>query len=185
MVRCFVAVDVEDSEIIDKVVRVQGEIARLARIKPVERENLHFTLKFLGEIPEEKVEAVRKALLNLKFKTFRVQLKGVGVFPDYRYIRVIWIGAGEGSRELISLQKVVDEILVKLNFKKETEYTPHLTIARVKGVLNREALVTRLREMQSLEFGEIVVNRVRLKKSRLTARGPVYTTLAEYPAREG
>ena len=183
LVRCFVAVDVEDPTVASRVAAVQQQLeAAGAKLKLVELENLHLTLRFIGEIPRELVERVAAALRSVEFAPFTVRFVGLGAFPNPRRPRVIWVGVEEGAKELSELSEKVNATLAKLKLPKpDEEFTPHLTIARVKSGVG--SLPRIIEENKSVEFGSIVVDRIRLKKSTLTSRGPIYETLFEVKAR--
>ena len=175
--RSFVAVDL-DHTLVSNVTDVQSQI-RQGTIKFVEPENLHFTLKFLGEITEAKARDVTARLKEIcsAFKPFPVVLKGVGVFPSLNYMKVIWIGVE--SEEFYTLSKLVDSGMAKLGFRQEKNVVPHLTVGRVKAPGNKAQLMEQVKALQSTEIGEMVVNTVKLKKSELTRKGPIYTDIEE------
>ena len=183
LVRCFVAVDLEDPAIASKIAAVQEQLKGAgAKLKLVELENLHLTLRFIGEIPRDLIERVVEALRGVEFTPFTVHFVGLGAFPNPRRPRVIWVGVEEGSRELSELSAKVNSVLAKLKLPKpEEEFTPHLTIARVKSGVG--SLPMLIEENKSLELGSMLVDRFRLKKSTLTSRGPIYETLFEVKAR--
>ena len=180
MVRCFIAIDVDDQGITEKILKLQEELNSLdMKFKFVEPENIHLTLKFLGEITDSQVEKVKELLRDLKFSSFTLRFRGIGTFPNHSRPRVIWVGVSEGATEFSELAKRVDASLRKLGFPPETRgFKPHLTIARVKR--GGGTALSNLIQAYSLEdFGTLKVNSVKLKRSTLTPRGPVYTTLYE------
>ncbi|OYT31748.1 MAG: RNA 2',3'-cyclic phosphodiesterase [Thermofilum sp. ex4484_79] len=182
-IRCFVSIDIEDPALVSNIVNFQVELKKLGiNMKLVERENLHITLKFLGEISPTLLKEVTKLLHIIKFQPFNVRIAGVGAFPNIGNARVVWLGVKEGANELTMLQSIIDNNLVKLGFKKEKEYIPHVTIARIKDWSRRGRLRNFLEERTNLEFGEMRVTNFRLKQSILTSRGPIYRTLIEVPA---
>ncbi len=178
-IRSFIAIDVEDPEIVSKIVRVQEEIlSSSAKLKPVERQNLHFTLKFLGNVEESRIELVVSTMREVleSFEPFPMHLKGVGAFPKVSRPNVVWIGVDEGRDVFIEMAKELDRSLAKLGFKRETKgFEPHLTIARVKGYSGD--LPEIIRRISDVDIGFIDVEEVRLKKSTLTPQGPIYETL--------
>ncbi len=180
-IRSFIAIDVDDEEVIGKILEVQREIlASNARLKVVERDNLHFTLKFLGNVEESRLDLVKSALANIvsNYHPFTMQLHGIGAFPRISRPNVVWVGVLDGREIFIEIAKNLDRSLAKLGFKRETKsFEPHLTIARVKGYLGN--LPEILRKISDVEIGKIEVNEVRLKKSTLTPKGPIYETLYE------
>lgn len=183
-IRSFIAVDIDDPVLVDKIARIQLSIADTgAKLKLVERKNFHITLKFLGEIPQSLVDRVIEALKKISFNSFYIELKGVGAFPSLTRPRVIWIGVSKGFEELKKVHEKVEKELSRIGFpRNREEFVAHLTIARVKGSYNLSRLSAVLRELQDIEVGEFKVSSIRLKKSTLTPRGPIYSTLYEQRA---
>ncbi len=151
-------------------------------VKWVEEENLHLTLKFLGEVKEERVEEISRVLREIRRseKRFELSLEDIGAFPSERSPRVIWIGVGKGREEIIRLQERIEEGLTPLGFKKEERgFHPHLTIARVKKRAD-------FKELFDLSYKSRVflVDSVTLFKSTLTPKGPIYEPLDRFPFSE-
>jgi 2'-5' RNA ligase len=181
VVRAFIAVDLNES-VREKLVAVQGLLpTAAARLKPVEPPNIHLTLKFLGEVPEEKIGAITKATEEAAsgFQKFNVHIKGIGVFPSLHNIRVIWAGISEGRERVIELQRKIDVALQPLGFRLERDFHPHATLARVKFVRERARLVDFIKGKSNEDFGVTEVDSVELKQSTLTPKGPIYSTLTE------
>jgi 2'-5' RNA ligase len=180
-IRCFVAVECGGDELAAKLreVRVVLEAAR-ADIKFVEPENVHLTLKFLGEIEPSLAEQVSKVVKETSFQPFSAKIERVGVFPNLRRPRVVWAGITEGVPQLAEIWSDVDEKLSRLGFERERRrFSPHVTIGRVRSGRNRDSLVQEISSLSDYVFGSLHVDRVKLKKSVLTPSGPIYTTLAE------
>ncbi len=174
--RCFVAIDVEEKEILRKICEVQRKLIAADynhALKPVEEKNMHITLKFLGEINEKILPSLFEVLKGIKFPRFTVTLKDVDFFPNERFIRVIYIRCL--SEELNALAETVNEKVCKLGFEKE-EFKGHLTLARVRGRLNG-TLLKILKDVRNVYIGEMEVDKIKLKKSVLTPKGPVYNDL--------
>lgn len=181
--RTFVSVDLEDPMVLSRVKRVKDSLESLdVDLKPVEDENLHITLIFIGEISDIQAELVKEALGEVSFPTFTAHLKGVGCFPSCNRPRVIWIGVREGAEKLIELYRRVAGALrrTKVQFEEERDYTPHLTIARVRSGRNVWRLSEAIVGLEDEDFGWIRVAEFRLKKSTLTPRGPIYETISSY-----
>lgn len=179
--RAFLAVDL-DELLMDKVLEVQDKLKKAdAAVKFVEKENLHFTCKFFGEISEDKrdkiIEIIKEKIEG--YNAFKIDIKRTGVFPNLGYIRVIWLGL-EDPGDFSRILRDFDEEFIKLGYKKERSYTPHLTIGRVKGKKNKEALVSLIKKLEGVEIGIMKVNKLILKKSELTPKGPIYTTMEEF-----
>ena len=179
--RCFVAVECGGDKLAAKFKEVRrGLEATRADIKFVEPENIHLTLKFLGEIEPSLMEQVSQVVKETSFQPFDARLEGIGVFPNLRRPRVVWAGITDGVSQLAEIWKDVDTKLSRLGFERERRgFSPHITIGRVRSGRNRDRLVEELSTLSDYVFGGLHVDRIVLKKSVLTPRGPIYTTLAE------
>jgi len=182
--RLFVAVDLDD-ELRDKLYQIESILRKYRGLKAVEKRNIHFTLKFLGEVPDSRVDTVKEGLSKVIMQPFRAHLKGVGFFPNQNHIRVVWVGVDEGSSEMSRLAMAINDKMKNLGFKGEKEFVPHATVARVKRMTPEERKGL-LKELQHLEddFGWMEVRDFRLKKSTLTPKGPIYEDIMVYPLGE-
>lgn len=179
-IRAFISVDVEDPELISKIKRVQEGFIEAGELKLVKPENFHFTVKFLNRIDESLVGEIERVIRELKLSKFTINITGIGAFPSHRRPRVIWLGVKEGESEFTSMMRRVDEAVSKLGFPKEKrEPTAHLTIARVKRIRSIDAMKKLFNKLVDVEIGKMTVDHVRIKKSVLTPKGPIYETLAE------
>lgn len=180
-IRAFIAIDVEDEEILRELEGVQSLLVESgAELKLVRRENLHLTIRFLGEIPHFMVDKVGGIIEKLKFPQFTMELKGLGAFPKMTRPNVIWVGVSEGYNEVVSIFNFLEGELRRLGFKPESKaFHPHVTIARVKRRRNLERIVDVFRSYHNHVFGRMTVNCIRLKRSILSPRGPIYSTLKE------
>lgn len=178
--RCFLCIEIKKSEIIRKILQFQEVLKPIdARIKFVETENLHFTLKFLGNIDPSLIDEIFSVMKKVSFSAFPISLINVGSFPASRP-RVIWVGISEGRDELASITTFLNENLKDLGFKPEKrKFSPHLTIGRIKFVRDRKSLIQTLQKWHNHLFGEMNVNAFQLKKSDLTPSGPIYNTLKQ------
>ncbi len=175
--RAFIAIDVESQEL--KKLLHELRVVK-ARIKTVEDENTHLTLKFLGEITEEMAKNAKEIIERAVEgeEPFNAELKGVGVFPDINYMRVLWVGVYDNGITK-RIQGRIDEELQKYSFKKERNFIPHVTIARVKGREGKENLKKFVEQNRERSFGVIKCNSIKLKKSTLTREGPIYEDIYE------
>jgi 2'-5' RNA ligase len=174
--RIFVAIEITDKKVINSITRFQDMIDIDG--KPVESNNFHFTLQFLGEVSEEVTDEIIQALYKVKFSSFDIYLKGVGVFPKSKSPRVIWIGTDEnGGNMLIQLSKKVKEALEPLGFFSDKSFKPHITIFRIKKKI--DDLSNRLKNQKDDDFGMQEICNIKLKKSELTSNGPIYSDLVE------
>lgn len=146
----------------------------------VKEENLHLTLKFLGEAPLEKLEALKTNLgASLQgLAGFTLALSGAGAFPNLNRARVIWVGVSEGKEKLAELAQKVEEAAGPLGFPaEEREFSAHLTVGRVKEGRLSERLLAKVRAC-TFEAQGIIVSEVVLYQSELAPGGSVYTPLA-------
>jgi 2'-5' RNA ligase len=165
---------------------VLGEV--IERLRPAARDiawvapgNLHLTLKFLGAVPEEQIEAVAGALgqASLEASPFEARIRGLGAFPSARRPRVVWAGVAEGAADMIELARRVDLALAALGFPRdERPFSPHVTLGRVREAGRNPALTAALGSAATREFGQMRVPSASLMRSELSPRGARYTELA-------
>ena len=179
--RSFIAFDIEDKAIIERLSNAQMELVKTgADLKLVEPKNIHITIRFLGNISPGIVEKIFKAMENVNFKPFTVEIRGLGAFPSLRFPRVVWAGIKRGEEELKGIFEQLEPQLRKLGFQPDPKgFSPHITIARVRTGRNKGELIKKLKELIDLEIGVFTAKCLRLKRSTLTPKGPVYTTLRE------
>lgn len=178
-IRTFIAIEIENRDVLSKITSIRDQItATGADIKPVEDENIHITLRFLGEIPPGLVREICNSIRGVKYPVFRIRVNGIGVFPDINRPRVIWIGVSEGGDRLRELHRLIEDIIRKLGIPPEREeFTPHITIARVKSYRNIDKLLKTLRDIVDIDIGYSNVTSIHIKKSVLTPSGPIYSDL--------
>jgi len=183
VMRTFIAVELPE--------KIKGEIERLqapfkktdTHVSWVKPKNIHVTLKFLGEVPEERIDevfsATRKAVEGAR--KFTMSLKGTGAFPNPRRPRVIWVGAGPGGEELSLLAAGIEQEMEEIGFPRENrKYSAHFTMGRVKSPKNIEKLME-LVSSSDFQTEEIEVNEVVVMKSQLHPGGAIYTPLKKIP----
>lgn len=144
-------------------------------IKLVEEENLHITLKFLGDIPAQKIPEIIEKLKRISISPFGCALRGVGVFPNPNYVRVVWVGV-EGER-LAELAGAVANELRGIGKEEDRPFSSHLTIARAKKKIDLRDF---LEKNGNKEFGDYRVDAFSLFESTLAKQGPVYNKLASF-----
>jgi len=169
--RLFVAIDLPEN-VKEKLRKLQNELKELGNFSFVK--DFHLTLKFLGEVSEDKIEEIKEKLQNIKVNSFDLILNDLGVFPDEGYIRVIWVGCS--NKEVFELHEKIDDSLKDL-FGKDNRFSGHITLARVKFVKDRENLKKKLNIKFSSSFK---VDNFKLIKSELTRNGAVYSILEEF-----
>ena len=176
-IRCFVAVDLPE-EMRDEIRSLQSQIATKG-LRLVQPELVHITIKFLGDVPEEKVERVTDALQKVKIAPFPAHVAGMGTFPG-RDVRVVWLGL-EGNFE--ELFQSVESTLNTIGFEREARgFSPHVTLGRVgrPGLETNRELRPKIAANGGVDLGSFTVDRFYLKKSTLTRGGPIYEDLAGF-----
>ncbi len=179
LVRSFISIDLEERETVKKIIEVQRKLFSVARdIKLVEPQNLHLTLVFLGELSEEEIRSIYDSIREIEFLSpFSARLVGLGAFPSSNRPRVLWIGVGKNEEKIVEIYK---EIIKRINHRKfpdKEKFIAHLTIGRIRRPRRNIELSEILNSLGKLDIGEMEVNDVKIKKSTLTPKGPVYTTL--------
>jgi len=177
--RGFIAIDIAATP---QIITFEKEIEKTgADVKLVEPKNIHITVKFLGDTDEKLIDAIEQVMKESvkEIKRFFVTLIGTGVFPNKNYIKVIWVGITD-SGNIETIVRSIDTSLAPLGFKKEQRgFSPHLTIGRVKTARNKEKLLNVIEHYNKEEFIVHEIHSIILKKSELTPKGPIYTTLRE------
>ena len=181
-IRSFMAFDIENDAVRNKLAKAQALLVQTgADVKLVETENIHITMRFLGDIAPSMVDKILEEMKKLQFTPFNVQIKGVGVFPSLSYPRVVWAGITEGADQLRSVFSQLEPRLRGLGFAPDSKgFSPHLTIARVRSGRNKAQLADFVTKNTSYDFGTINAECLRLKKSDLTPKGPIYSTFKEF-----
>ncbi len=179
--RTFIAVEVPDrvkSQVGDYVSQLSSGFDN--GVKWVRPDNLHFTIKFLGEISEDGLEAVRRCVDSTaaEFSPFTLGIGGIGFFPSERKPRVFWLGADGGGERLLEIFQDLETCLEEHGFDRDDKpFSPHLTIGRVRR--NRRVDIPD----DIIDFDHVTfdVGGLRVIKSTLTPKGPVYEALHESP----
>src|SRR5262245_51286773 len=180
--RTFLAVELP-AGVRARCVELQEELAGPAGgVKWVEKENLHVTLLFLGDVSDRDVidvcRAAAKACAGVA--PFPVVVEGVGAFPNARRPRTIWAGITTGAEELVALHDALGAPLLALGCyrREERRYTPHVTLGRVKGDRPDDRLTAALEAQAEWRGGEGEVSEVLVMSSQLTPQGPVYSVMS-------
>lgn len=177
--RTFVAIELPQ-EFTSKIDQLQAVLRKTkADVSWVKPQNVHITLKFLGEVKEEKIDEVYQATEKSVngIGSFKVNLQGLGGFPNLKRPRVIWVGVEKGKEILAELYPKVEEEFFKIRFAKENRsFTPHLTIGRIKSPKNLEKLASEITKT-SFQTDEFEVKEVVVMKSTLHPTGSIYTPL--------
>ncbi len=188
-VRTFVAVEAgpavrrRTAELIDRL------RPAASTVKWVDPQQLHMTLKFLGELQLSRSAAVCDAVAAAvaAIPSFSLAVRGLGAFPHARRPSTLWIGAGDGAEKIVALQAAVAAALADLGFRPESrQFRPHFTIGRVRrGGPPPPALRDQLREEAEFDGGAMAVTEAVVFSSELTPTGPIYSTLGRLPLAAG
>ncbi len=180
-IRSFIAFDIDDKQIIKRFSETEQMLARTgADLKLVKPENIHITMRFLGNITPPMVDSIFEAMQQVSFSSFDVEIRGLGAFPKLQYARVIWAGIRKGAEQLSNIFDQLEPKLRELGFRPDPKgFSPHLTIARVKSGRNKAELIRCVKDSVNHDFGIVKARCLRLKKSVLTPKGPIYSTLRE------
>lgn len=184
MIRAFLALDIPKEVKNNLGTFLEPIFKQSPGVKWVDPENYHVTLKFFGDIDEEKmVPAISKIMAENVSATKAVSLvcEEIGCFPSWQRPRIIWAGLKGETQTLIDLQKNLGVAFETLGFSKEDrEFKLHLTLARIKSLPKERGWLENLEAATAQTFGKIVVDHVTLYKSQLTKGGPVYTAVKEF-----
>ena len=192
--RCFISIELP-GEMIYVIKNIQNLIKKKNMFigKFTEPENLHLTLKFLGEIDEYKISNVMRMLKSVEFNEFEAELGNVGVFSkkfsknprffvsknfkkeEFSDIKIIWI---ELLGKVFELQKEIDNKLINL-FELENRFMSHITLARVKRVYDKKELIDYLKSIKPRKI-KFNIDKFILKSSELNSEGPIYKDIKKY-----
>ena len=182
--RAFVAVEIPEdirSRIKDLLVALHIAAGHVRWSRP---EGLHITLKFLGEVPADRLSDVEAGLRSISIQDWEarpIHVRGYGYFPNERAPRVIWLGI-EAGPALPRLAAQIDSALLPLGFSKEEQpFSPHLTIGRLRESGMLDGLREQLRRREPLEFGSFQPREFFLYESRTAPGGSVYRKVARFP----
>ena len=179
--RLFIGVDIENTEILETLVNVREELASYGVQKPVSGKNMHINLKFLGNVSVRETEKIKRRLEKVKHPGFTTQIRGISWFPEGEYIRVVY--AGVEKEKLRSLREQIHTSLPGEHRNKgKKEYTPHITLSRVKNISGEEKkeLKENIEKMKNIKIGNFLIDNFQLKESTLKKKGPVYNSIRSY-----
>jgi 2'-5' RNA ligase len=183
-IRAFIAIELPE-KIIASISRVQESIRSQGfKVRWVRPQNIHLTLKFLGDIKAAETKAVEKVVLDSVVGSAPISMtaRGLGVFPGIKRPRVIWVGIGGQTDELIELQQTLDKKLATIGFSRERRpFKGHLTMGRVKAKIDSKRLLEAMKAFDGFETEPFVADRLILFQSDLKPSGAVYAKLMEAP----
>lgn len=180
--RTFIAIKINPEQLLLNKIEELKRVLADEQIKWVEKQNLHLTLKFLGEISEKKSFKVKDVLLHFAKKQHPVSVlpQGIGYFRSRGIPKVLFLNIK--NREVLQqLANDIDNLLIPLDFEKESRpFNPHLTLARIKFLKNKQAFYEALRLYQDVSLQESLISEIILYQSLLKPEGPVYLELGKY-----
>lgn len=178
MMRLFIAVNISE-ENKNRIARIQSKLKdNIAGVKWVEKENLHLTLKFLGEVAGGRLAEIKEKIAEAGslIKRFEIDFCNLGIFPNENFPRILWAGIEKGQPELEVLARKIEDLLQEIGFEKEKRpFSAHLTIGRFKN--HRPCS---LHGKNKEEKFSQTVEKIFLIKSTLTPKGPVYEVVEKF-----
>ena len=191
IIRAFIAIPMPP-RVRQRAVSIRERFSHCgAVISWVHEENVHLTIRFLGNVPEEKIESVQEGIRRAVAGTgpFRMEVEEIGVFPNIKYPRILWMGVREPTQTLIALENRISSEMEVLGFPREEKvFSPHITLGRIKSLQGKNRFIQALHSpLQTLEGEKMTVEEVVLFRSELKRSGAMHTVLASIPleGREG
>ena len=191
VVRLFFAVAIDAAAraaVLDIRDVVRRETGR-TQVKWVEEENVHLSLKFLGDTPSDRVPRITDVACEVaeRHSAFHFALRGVGAFPDARAPRVIWIGLSAGCEPMAALATDLERSLAQaaLAELEGRPFAAHLTLGRVREPLRDDALAEAIGVASELEAGRVRCDHLLLMRSELSRQGPTHSVLRRFDLPEG
>jgi len=183
--RTFIAIGVPPA-VLDTIIRIQSRFRSLGlRASWVKPGNIHLTLKFLGETDPDRISGIQNKLTEIlaSFTTFRLSLDSVGIFPNTKNPRILWIGLKHDEGTLQTFQSSIEKAMEGMGFPMDPQpFAPHLTLARMKFPKGNKELQNQLDAVnqEGIDPHPFDVGEIHLYESQLTPKGSIYTVLANF-----
>lgn len=182
-IRTFIAVNL-NKEIREHLASLQNILnIPETKIKWVEKDNLHLTMKFLGYISLEQTQLIKSELKEISNRCSPIIIKlssNIGIFPTYKMPRIIWVGIKEGTNELKEIYNSIENNLYNKDFPRENkDFSGHITIGRVKFIRDKANFIQILKRIEVNNLTH-EVNSIDLMESKLTPNGPIYNIAAKF-----
>jgi 2'-5' RNA ligase len=182
MKRTFIAVKIHpDNKLLNAHAKLRNELDN-EKIKWVDPQNFHLTLFFLGDTEEEQIARIREELSNIaeNFSKTQIKLQGLGVFKNIHKPRVLWAGISEYD-DLKEIKLAVDKQMVQLGFNPDArEFKPHLTLARIKWLEQKNKLKSLLANYEGVFFQYADIEEIIYYESILKESGPEYKPIEKF-----
>lgn len=182
--RLFIAVDIDSERVKDRLESVQDRLSHFGNNSLTSPEQFHITMNFIGEVDEEEREEIHGRLSEVNQQDMQISLRGLGVFPDQQYIKVIWAGVHEGREHIGQLSEAIREQL-PARYHDEHDFHPHVTLMRLNNI-DREGkrqLQETVQDHAETEYGHVSVDSFKLKKSTRKPSGAEHRTIHQYELR--
>lgn len=187
MKRLFIGISVDD-RIKEKLLLILKELEKLSlkgKIEPID--NIHLTLKFLGNTDENKIPLLNQILKSIseKYPSFIIKLKGFGFFPNAKNPRIFWISTEEDSKIVFQLQNEIENKLSEIGYERENRpFRTHFTLMRIKSSYNIDKLIDKINEFNKIIFDPMEVKCFHLYESILKPQGAEYIILKDFHLRQ-
>jgi len=183
-IRTFIALplNIQTQTIISEIINNLKKLD--CNVKWIKPENVHLTLKFLGDISADKIKPIALSIENILEKThsINVEIDSVGAFPNTRNPRIVWTGLKDIDERIKNLALSLEDELEKIGLERGARaFNPHITIGRVKYFKNIKILERGLETYKSFKKHTEIVNNIILYKSTLTNKGPIYEEIEKFP----
>lgn len=181
-IRAFIAVEIDDQtkqKISSLILNLKKSNADL---KWITEDQIHITLKFLGNIDKNSIQKISDEMSNISnaFDSFTINFHKIGAFPNLKRPNVLWLGIDKGAECLKMLNKKIENALGKLGFKEENiEFKPHLTLARTRSLKNISNLAKLIEETDLKLWDDLQIHKLALYQSILNPKGAIHTIIAE------
>jgi len=184
--RTFIAIGIDDA-VRSRLAALQDDLrAASPRLRWTHPEQMHLTLKFLGDTDDEQVALIRDKLASLATVTtpFSLNIDETGVFPPSGAPRVVWVGVKDTAGDLRRCRDSVEQAIAPLGFPAEDRpFHPHLTLARCRDPRDGRAIREALQQNTGFDAGVTTVRQLVFFQSILVARGPIYTAISTHDLR--
>lgn len=180
MLRLFIAIELDEEIRAELFAEIKYLKSHFPEIRWVRPENLHITMKFLGNIAENEIEDISEIMdiAAEKNPPFSAEIQDLGCFPHVERPRIVWAGCRQGSLEISNIVSCLDEKLKLLGYKPEKRnFTPHITIGRVKKPAQAMGIEEIINDAQQIDFGILDVSAITLFMSELKKEAPRYSAM--------
>lgn len=186
IMRCFIAIDLSD-KVLRNVTQLKERLStRVSTVRWTRAEQIHLTLKFLGEVPDRDVPVVCEYAQEVasRFGPIDLKVAGVGCFPPRGGVRIVWAGMADPSGELFRCYQALENAFADLGFNKEGRpFHPHLTIGRVNNPRESDEIRRILKSNEDFDAGSYTADELVVYQSVLKKTGPIYAPMARCPMR--